>query len=58
METIDTTKKWTREDFLALIERGRQIKERRMKEAQAKYAERQRRKREAVESGYYDLEWV
>lgn len=58
MDTTNMTKKWTREDFLALIERGRQIKEKRMKEAQAKYAERQRRKKEAVESGYYDLEWV
>ncbi len=58
MDTTIKEKKWTREDFLALLERGRQIKERRMKEAQAKYAERQRRKKEAAESGYYDLEWV
>ena len=59
MNTNDSTKKtWTREDFLALLERGRQIKDKRLKEAQAKYAERQRRKKEAAESGYYDLEWV
>lgn len=58
MDTTIKEKKWTREDFLALLERGRQIKERRMKEAQEKYAERQRRKKEAAESGYYDLEWV
>ena len=58
METVSIEKKWTREDFLAMLERGRQIKERRIKEAQAKFAERQRRKQEAVESGYYDLEWV
>lgn len=58
MDTTDNVKKWTRANFLALLERGRQIKERRMKEAQAKYAERQRRKKEAAESGYYDLEWV
>ena len=58
MDTTNNVKKWTRADFLALLERGRQIKERRMKEAQAKYAERQRRKKEAAESGYYDLEWV
>lgn len=51
MDTTIKEKKWTREDFLALLERGRQIKERRMKEAQAKYAERQRRKKEAAESG-------
>lgn len=48
----------TREEILAWLERGRQIKIRRQKEAQAKYAERQRRKKEAAESGYYDLEWV
>ena len=59
MNTNDNIKKaWTREDFLALLERGRQIKDKRLKEAQAKYAERQRRKKEAAESGYYDLEWV
>jgi hypothetical protein len=58
--TANTTEKnkWTREDFLALLERGRQIKAKRLKEAQAKYAERQRKKKEAAESGYYDLEWV
>ena len=43
MDKADNVRKWTREDFLALLQRGRQIKERRMKEAQAKYAERQRR---------------
>lgn len=59
MNTENSTKKaWTREDFLALLERGRQIKDKRLKEAQAKYAERQRRKKEAADSGYYDLEWV
>lgn len=59
MTANETVKpKWTREDFLALLERGRQIKARRQREAEAKYAERQRRKKEAAESGYYDLEWV
>ena len=59
MTANETVKpKWTREDFLALLERGRQIKARRLKEAQTKYAERQRHKKEAEESGYYDLEWV
>jgi hypothetical protein len=47
----------TREEFLALLDRGRKIKEKRQKEAEAKYAERQRRKKEAAESGYYDIEW-
>lgn len=59
MEGKETIKKtWTREDFLALLERGRQIKARRQKEAEEKYAERMRRRKEAAESGYYDLEWV
>lgn len=57
---MEETKKgffMTREEFLALIERGRQIKEKRQKEAEAKYEERQRSKKEAAESGYYDIEW-
>lgn len=58
MDTKNAANKWTREDFLALLERGRQIKERRLNEARTKYAERQRRKKEAAESGYYDLEWA
>lgn len=59
MTANETIKKgWTREDFLALLERGRQIKARRQKEAEEKFAERQRRKKEAAESGYYDLEWI
>lgn len=47
---MEETKKgffMTREEFLALIERGRQIKEKRQKEAEAKYEERQRSKKEA-----------
>ena len=59
MTANETIKKgWTREDFLALLERGRQIKARRQKEAEEWYAERQRRKKEAAESGYYDIEWI
>ncbi|MBQ4408711.1 MAG: hypothetical protein II852_17070 [Bacteroidales bacterium] len=49
---MEETKKgffMTREEFLALIERGRQIKEKRQKEAEAKYEERQRSKKEAAE---------
>jgi hypothetical protein len=50
MTANETIKKgWTREDFLALLERGRQIKARRQKEAEEWYAERQRRKKEAAE---------
>lgn len=59
MTDIATVKKVrTRDEILAWLERGRQIKARRLKEAQAKYVERQRRRKEAAESGYYDLEWV
>lgn len=58
MDTTNNVKKWTREDFLALVERGRRIKARRQKEAEEWYAERQRRKKAAAESGYYDIEWV
>ena len=56
MDATNNVKKWTREDFLALLERGRQIKARRQREAEEWYAERQRRKKEVAESGYYDLQ--
>ena len=52
------TKKITKEDILALLARGREIKAKRQKEAEEWYAERQRRKKQAEESGYYDIEWV
>ena len=57
MEGNEPIRKFTREDILALLARGREIKERRQKEAEEWYAERQRRKKEAAESGYYDIEW-
>lgn len=46
------------EDFAALLARGREIKERRMREARQKWEARQRQKEAAAKSGYYDLEWV
>ncbi len=58
MKENEPKRKFTREDILALLARGREIKERRQKEAEAKYAERQRRKKEAAESGYYEIEWI
>ena len=59
MDAIENEKKLrTRDEILAWLERGRQIKAKRLQEAQTKFAERQRRKKEAAESGYYDLEWV
>lgn len=57
MDGNEPIRKFTREDILALLARGREIKERRQKEAEEWYAERQRRKKEAAESGYYDIEW-
>lgn len=58
MDENKNTKKITKEDILALLARGREIKARRKKEAEEWYAERQRRKKEAEESGFYDIEWV
>lgn len=58
MEPTETIRKRTREEILAWLERGRQIKELRMREAREKWEERQREKAEAAKSGYYDLEWV
>ena len=48
----------SREDFIALFARGREIKERRMREARQKWEARQQQKKVAAQSGYYDLEWV
>lgn len=48
----------TLEDFSALLARGREIKERRMREARQKWEARQRQKEAAAKSSYYDLEWV
>jgi len=45
------------EEFLALLERGRQIKARRLKEGEEWLAERRRRQQEAAQSGYYNIEW-
>ena len=53
MNTSDTTS--VRKEFLALLERGRQIKARRQKEAEAWLAERRRRQEEAERTGYYKL---
>ena len=45
------------EEFLALLERGRMIKARRLKEGEEWLAERRRRQQEAALSGYYNIEW-
>ena len=62
METKDINKATVlptrmHEEFLALLERGRQIKARRLKEAEEWLAERRRRQQEAAKSGYYNMEW-
>ncbi|MBQ5980869.1 MAG: hypothetical protein IJL54_01690 [Prevotella sp.] len=57
METKQTMHKWTQEDFLALLKRGREIKARRQKEADEWYAERLKKQQEAAKSGYYNIEW-
>jgi hypothetical protein len=46
------------EELKALLARGREIKERRTREARQKWEARQRQKESAAKSGYYDLEWV
>ena len=46
MTTNTNTPHWTREDVLAWLRRGREIKEQRKKELQEWYAEQQRRKKE------------
>lgn len=56
METKQTMHKWTQEDFLALLKRGREIKARRQKEADEWYAERLKKQQEAAKSGYYNIE--
>lgn len=58
MEAKRSIGSWTREDFVALINRGREIKARRQKEANELWEKRQQQKKLAAQSGYYDLEWV
>ena len=48
----------SREDIVALFARGREIKQRRMREARQKWEARQKQKESAAKSGYYNLEWV
>ena len=58
MEAKKSIQSWTREDFIALINRGREIKTMRQREAKERWQQRQQMKKIAAESGYYDLEWV
>ena len=48
----------TREEILAWLDWARQRKEQHQREAEERYAERQRRVKELMESEYYQIEWV
>ena len=58
MEATVTRRKRTREEILAWLDEARQRKAAWQSKVQAEFAERERRRKEAAESGYYDLEWV
>ena len=58
MEAIGNIKIRSREEIIAWFNRGKEIKERRMHEARQKWEERQRSKKVAAQSGFYDLEWI
>ena len=51
METMTANRRRTREEILAWLQNGREIKARRQKEAEELFAKRQKRKKEAAESG-------
>lgn len=48
----------TREEILAWLDRARKRKEQFMKETDEWFAERDRRRKELMESDYYQIEWV
>jgi len=48
----------TREEILAWLNAARERKAAWEKRIDEKFAERSRRKKEAADSGYYDLEWA
>lgn len=48
----------TREEILAWLDRARKRKEQFMKESDEWFAERDRRRKELMESDYYQIEWV
>ena len=58
MDSIVTRRHRTREEILAWLDEARQRKAAWEKKVQAEFADRERRRREAAESGYYDLEWI
>lgn len=48
----------SREEILAWLDWARQKKEQHQREAEERYAARQRRVKEMMESEYYQIEWV
>ena len=58
MEATATRRKRTREEVLAWLDAARQRKAAWQEKVRAEFAERDRLRKEAAESGYYDLEWV
>lgn len=58
MEAPTTIPTRTREEILAWLNAARQRKIAWEKRIDEKFSERARRKKEAADSGYYDLEWV
>lgn len=52
------TPKRTREEILAWLNAARERKAAWEKRVDEKFLERARRKKEAADSGYYDLEWA
>ena len=58
MEATGTRRKRTREEILEWLAAARQRKAAWEKEVKEEFAERERQRKIAAESGYYDLEWV
>ena len=58
MEAPVTRRKRTREEVLAWLDAARRRKMAWQEKVRTEFAERDRLRKEAAESGYYDLEWV
>lgn len=57
-ETPTITKSRTREEILAWLQQARERKEAFQRRVNEEWEARQRSKKAAAETGYYDLEWV
>lgn len=58
MATTTTYKSRTREEILAWLQQARERKEAFQRRVNEEWKARQRSKKAAAESGYYDIEWV